>query len=574
MTAAFWYLTTRTLRNRVMGMLRRVKQPRYAIGMLFVVVYFGFLGWGQMTGFGGKPRQSLFQNESLRTLAPLVMAIVLMANWIGGGAMQALAFTQAEVAMLFPAPVSRRALILLKIARAQIPILINVVIMTLLWGGRSATQPVLLSAIGLYTLFATMHLNRIGVALVLASTFRHGAGGLKRNWVSIAIGVLVGSTVALAIIASLPGMGDGDSPLGAFMARMTNVLSTTWVRAVLFPFELITAPAFASTPGDWALAFLGASVIGGLHLWWVLRSHASFEEAAAEQSARLHAMLESFRKRGTLAPQEKTPKRRMTIPLRPLGHPAVAIIWKNSLAFIRTISALTWILVLFTPVIVLVMTMDSGAGAFAAAGVLAAILAFLLLLLGGMIVRNDLRGDLLNLSSLKTLPMRGSTIVFAEVASSALPLAIVQCVLMWMAIAGAMLGKKPPPISATVSALVVMPLAVIALNLLTSTVRNAAAVLFPAWTQLGVEGSSGGFEVMGQAMLGIAATLLGIAVLLIAPAVVTFVVVAWIQPPVAVGLVTSVVVGSAAVVGQAYLVMLWIGRVLERTEPSAALTAT
>jgi len=37
-TNAFFYLTARTTRNRVVSMARRLKQPRYAIGFLFVLV--------------------------------------------------------------------------------------------------------------------------------------------------------------------------------------------------------------------------------------------------------------------------------------------------------------------------------------------------------------------------------------------------------------------------------------------------------------------------------------------------------------------------------------------------------
>ncbi len=575
MISAFAYLTVHTMRNRFVSMARRLRQPRYLVGFLFVVGYFGFLLFGTATGFGrgADAKPSGLQGDFMRVAAPALLALALAANWIGSAAVEALAFTPAEVAMLFPAPVTRRSLIMLKIARAQLPIVFNIIIIMLLFGVGSSAMPLWLNALGLYVLFATIHLHRLGAALVRVSTLKHGTAGLKRNWLSYVIAVVILAAMFLIFISAKQGADPGEG-VTAILDRITAALATPWVHAVLIPFALITAPALARTTAEWSVAFAGALAMLALHLWWVLRSHTAFEEAAAEQSEKFRAMLESFRKRGHMNIEKKPPARRLTLPLRPTGHPAIAIVWKNSLTFLRTFSPLTWFLLALAPALVAVMMRDKGANAFAAAGMIAAMLAVMLLFVGGSIARNDLRGDLLNLSALKTMPLRGSTIVFAEVCSSALPLAAIQCMLLWIAVAGWQMGKKALPPDAAIALAVVLPLGVAGLNVLASTVRNGAAVLFPAWTELGVDGGSGGLETMGQSMLGLLAMLLGFLVLMIVPALTTTVIVAWIHPPPAVALVSSIVLGSAATVGESYLVMLWIGRVLERTEPSAALTVS
>jgi hypothetical protein len=64
---------------------------------------------------------------------PVLAALLLVSAarwWIFGADRGTLAFASAEVQFLFPAPVSRRALIHTKLVRTQIAILLNTVIFT------------------------------------------------------------------------------------------------------------------------------------------------------------------------------------------------------------------------------------------------------------------------------------------------------------------------------------------------------------------------------------------------------------------------------------------------------------
>lgn len=572
MTGALAYLAARTMRNRAVSMARRVRQPRYAIGLVMLIAYFGFLIWGGVSGAArGGARTGFLQSDVGRAIMPAVYALILLTSWISGNALMALAFTRAEVAMLFPAPLTRRELLLYKLGRAQVPILFNVVILSLLWGSRNPNLPRVLSAVGVYVMLATLYLHRMGAALVMSSAAEYGRAALKRNWVSYVMALVVTITMAMVVVDASSHAGAGGPGGSTMIKQAIAALSLPWVRIVLTPFALITGPSLARTYAEWGTSLLGALGMFALHLLWVLRSHAAFEETAVEQSERLHAKLESFRKRGVAPPAQPKTGSRVTIPLRPVGHPAVAIIWKNSLNFIRTFRPGQLLFVLAMPAVTGgIFGVRSGNILETVAG-LCALFAFILLLLGGLTARNDLRGDLLNLSSIKTLPLAGSTVVLAEVSSSALPLALMQCALLWVSLASLQMSKHPMPSGVALSLAFSLPVGIAALNLIASTIRNGVAVLFPSWVRLGGD-SGAGFEVMGQVMVGVLAMLLGLVVMAILPTLVTLAIVAWIQPPPAVSIFASVVLGAVAAFGESYLVMIWLGRVLERTEPSASLS--
>jgi hypothetical protein len=95
-TRTFALLILTIFKNRLVTMARRVKKPRYAIGLILGLTYVGFFIWGQTVG-GREARAGLLQNDFARTVAPALLALVLLSTWFGGAALNALAFTQAEV---------------------------------------------------------------------------------------------------------------------------------------------------------------------------------------------------------------------------------------------------------------------------------------------------------------------------------------------------------------------------------------------------------------------------------------------------------------------------------------------
>jgi ABC-2 type transport system permease protein len=579
-TRTFAFLILTTFKNRLASMAKRVRKPRYAIGLILGLAYVGFFIWGQFQG-ARQMRAGLLQNDIARVVAPAILALVLLTTWFGGATLTALAFTQAEVSLLFPAPVSRRALVLYKLATAQLPIIINALILAFIFGRGPAAIPRWLAPISLWTTFSTLHLHRLGAALAYSSAAEHGRTGLKRNWFSHVIGILIfGGMMAIFVAAPIESasvsVGNPDGNPFAFMNQIVAPLSTPVAQLVLFPFSLIVAPAFARTVGEWVGAMGPALLMLGVHAWWVLRSQGAFEEAAMEASARRHQMVQSWRRRGTAHGPRKVREGAFTFALKPTGNPAIAIIWKNTLCFLRTFRPLQLVATMGVPIVVAAwFGMKRGEGAAALAGI-SAMFALVLLLAGGSTVRNDLRADMLNLPQLKALPLRGREIVLAEVASSTIPLALMQLLLLYLALVSLQLSKHPVPTSVAASLAVSIPFGIVGLNGLISTIRNGATVFFPSWTKLGVEGGGGpgGFEVIGQAMLSLMAMFFTFLVLLIVPALVTLFIVMYVQPPMALAIVFSVLVGTFAVMGESWLLIAWIGRAFEKTEPSPSITAS
>lgn len=567
MTRTFAFLILTSFRNRLVSMAKRVKKPRYAIGMLLGVAYVYFFFIFPMSRDVSGGRAGIFQSDTVETIAPVLLVMFMATTWFGGATLHALSFSQAEVSMLFPAPVSRRGLILYKLGSAQLPIILNALILAFVFGRGPAGIPRWLAVAGLWVTFSTMHLHRLGAALTHASTVEHGRAGFKRNWFAhVMTLVIIGSLMAVFITAQIEGKGKATTGL-SFIQGIVEPLQQPWAQVVLYPFSIIVAPAFAKSVGEWALAMAPALLMMVLHIFWVLRSQAAFEEAAVEASAQRQQVIDAWRQRGTVAKPRKVKGEGRTLGLQPVGNPAIAIIWKNTLCFFRTVRPMQMIASMMMPAIVgAYIGFKNNAGSAAIAGI-AAMFAFVLLLAGGATIRNDLRADMLNLSQLKSLPLRGREIVLAEVVSSALPLALMQVVLLDIAVLSLQLGRQAMDTAVANSIVISLPFGIAALNLVGSTLRNGSAVLFPSWIRLGAEGA-GGFEIIGQQMLSMLAMLLSFIVLMIVPAAVTLFIVMYVQPPAVVAIVFSVLVGAAALAAECYGLIAWLGRAFERTEPS------
>src|SRR5437763_13182380 len=107
----------------------------------------------------------------------------------------------------------------------------------------------------------------------------------------------------------------------------------------------------------------------------------------------------------------------------------MAIVWKNVLCMRRKMRS-GWIALLILmafPLFLGIVTAIEGGGVANGVAMFSLVVAVLLLLVGPMLLRNDLRHDMLNITALKLLPLRGRMIVTAEVLSVVVPLAVAQC---------------------------------------------------------------------------------------------------------------------------------------------------
>ena len=558
-------------------MVRRLRSPRYAIGMALGIGYYWLV-------IGRHVVRATPQNDGfaaaaapgIQMAAALLVFVIIAGIWIFGGDRSALAFSEAEVAMLLPAPVSRRTLIAYKLARAQVLILINVVIWAfLLRRMTSSSTPIALAAPGIWVMFTTLNLHRMGAALTRASTVEYRAAGTKRKWLVNVFGFVVVAAVIGALVAvpmsvlyrsgAVPNSAGG--PL-AFLSDFMLFLKSPGVQAVLYPARLVTAPMMASNVHEWAVAMVPALGIVLLHVWWVLSSDAAFEEAAALASAEQAKRLEAIRSRRTATPMAAKTSGERTIALSPNGIPAVAIGWKNAISFMRSVRIGA---VLRLPVILVGIAAFVGWKVGDPAGIVA-IVAAILGLFGPFfvvqILRHDLRSDMLHLPFLKSLPLAGADLVLAEVLSTALPMAAVQLALFGIAGIAAGMSTKFDHIPAgiAVGVAIASPLILIALDGAICTILNGSAVLFPAWIRLG-PGGAGGMELMGQSMLSMITTFVAFAVMLVIPAALCGGVWYGLRTHPTAAVVTGCALGAIALASESYGMIIALGYAFERAEP-------
>lgn len=560
---AFFYLSWTSARNRFWFQLRRLRNPRYIVALIVAGAY--------LWGFLFRPKAavgSIFLTRPAETIVTLLMALTLAGAWVFGSDTLALAFTPAELSMLFPAPLSRRALIGYKLYRAQIAVLINALIwvFVLRRGGNALPAP--LRAIGIWMLFSTLNLHRLGAALVRSALREHGKSGAKRTWWSIAFFVVA----ALLVIGGLAQQRDkllASDGIGDFFVRLSDVLSSAPGSIGLLPFHLIVAPTFATTIAAWSAAILPAFILLAAHIWWVLRNDTAFEDAAIEASAERSRRLEAFRGRRAFGSFAAPKTAAGSIKLASAGNPALAIVWKNMLCLRRN-SQLRLLIAPTAMSVALGAGMSDGGSdpGMLIAGTAAA-LCGLLVLFGGRLIRNDLRHDMLHLPMLKALPLSARDLMLAEVASSALPMAVLQFVLILIAFGASLASSNVPvPIEVRIAILAASPFAVLALNGALLTMQNGLAVLFPAWMRLGSTVNTG-IEMLGQNLMATLANMFSLVLALIVPLAIAFIAVRYLLVTGTLAIALTIVFASAVLALETYGVLGYLARAFAKAEPAS-----
>lgn len=568
MNDALRYLLWHSARNRLRGQIARLKRPRYLLAVLAGALYFGTLLFNSRMP---SPLAGSTSSAMGQLIYTALIFVTIASGWVFGNDRPALVFSEAEVQMLFPAPLSRAALVRYKVAQAQVVVLFSVIIWVVLLRHGGAGLPFWMRAISLWIILSTLYLHRVGASLVRTSAVTHGSRGMRNNAIPIAIVTVAIVAVAWTVVRAIPSVR-AAMLLGNGAQALAELSSSQPLAAILFPFRLLVAPLFADSSAHWLLAILPAFALMAAHYPWVTRTDAAFEEAvadAAAKRARAIAATRDARRRPRIIEEGAVP--RAWFPLAPTGHPAIAIIWKNVLAYTRALRLTTLVLLVCAIAVIGTAVYSEVAdwSDLAQIGeVLAAIPIVMLVVLGPGFVRADLRQDLLQLDQLRSYPLRGSTIVATEIASTTIILTAMQYLLLAFAAALASFDRQAPvPVApAVLIALVVLP----TLNAISFTVANGAALLFPGWVRLG-DGRAAGIEAMGQNVLAIFVSLIITFVAMIPPlfaavAVAGAVSVTTSQAVSVWSFVPAAPVAALVVLGELWLIIRWLGRVFARTD--------
>ncbi len=562
--------------------LRRLRQPRYIVGALAMLGYLGSLLFSPTARGVATIDPGLLDLRHLLSIAGLTIA--LGAWWLAAPSDSALAFSNAEVHFLFPAPVSRRTLVQARLFSVQALLLVNVLLWTLLLRRGGGELNGGLRALGLWVLFTTVSLHRLGATL--ARTNVPDAPRRRPVAKTIAMlvlaGIAIGTTLAAPralqmwrSVAVVPATVAGSAIDRLLAARLTVqvVLDQPIVHAMIWPIRAATAPAFAHTSTTWLLAMPGALLVLLLHYAWILRDPRPFEELAIGSSARFAARMARMRSGSTTVRMRRSVLR-WELGLQ--GHPAVALIWKNVTAALRTFRPRS---VLVTVVLVGIIALLVGRSDGSTATLRTTFMTLTLSVFAAAVLtapawfRLDLRHDLAHLPFIKTAPLAAHTIVATEILTAAL-IATVSMTLFFGIPAFLVLRNLGGPVGPAGLVVVVLSgaIALGGVNLLHITLYNAVALWLPAWVPLNQGGAtSGGASVIGQVYITLIAILTSLAVLLAAP-----IGVGWGLGVLLLraGAPTVLTVGVTLLSGTVVATVEWLGlarmlgRALDRLEPA------
>jgi len=511
-TRAFIELALRSFRNRIVSRVRRMRDPRYAVGALFGLVYFGWIFFrnrGSARFFGqGTPSE-------LRVDVVSVAVLVLMLFvWALPGDSGGLEFSEAEIAFLFPAPLRRRDLLLYKIIRAQPQVLTSVTIFTIFGASRS-------KFIGLWIAFSVMSIYMMLVALGRARLRQFGANFVVRL---IAVLAIAAGIVAVGVITArhMSFNFERANP-ASIMKQIQPAFHQPVIAAILFIPKLYAGAVFPPTLTTLATSSLALLVLAVVFFFLANRLNVAFEEGSVVRAQRRHNMLQQMRaRRGGHYVMFK--RARAPFRLAPVGRPEVAIVWKNTVATMRM--SLAWIVIIVITFAVLIAVTIFVPHSREGAGICFVMFTAMLPFIGPNIFTNDLRLDLPRLEVLKSYPLSGDSVVAAEIAAPLVLIAAIE--LLAIGCAWAVLGgsAKTTNVTGGLDFAICALLLAVPIITLQLVIRNAVPVVFPAWAARGKEDPRG-FVLTGQRLMLVLGNLVVLAIALI-PAALVFAPSAWL----------------------------------------------
>ncbi len=581
---ALWYLYSRSWLNRVRQQLRRLRQPRYIVGALAMGAYLASLLLRPGADITVVTEFDLLDTRQLLSIAGIALA--LGAWWLAAPSDNALAFSPAEVTFLFPAPVKRRTLVQARLFSAQAVLLGQVLIWTVLLRRGGGDLNGALRAMGLWILFTTISLHRLGATLART----HAPDVPRRRPVarSIAIGFLaaLAITVAMAATPALDSwrqsLGNAASPAAGVIDRVMaarravqTILDDTTVHALLWPIRALTTPAFATDLLSWLRGLPAALGVLLLHYFWILRDPQPFEELAVGSSARFADRVARMR-RGGASTRKRDTRIGWSLALR--GQPAVALAWKNVTASIRTFRPRALLVSIVVVVAIVALTSSPGADDASGNAIRTAFSTTLISIFAAAVLtapawfRLDLRHDLAHLAFLKTAPLPAHTIVATEIITAAVIITVGMAVLFGPP-AFLLLRTIGGPLGTTGLAFAMLggTLALGGVNLLHVTLYNAVALWLPAWVPLNQGGANnGGASVIGQVYITLIGIITTLGILLALPAGAVWGIVTLLTPylPVAALAVLSLIAGLGIITLEWLGLARLLGRALDRLEPS------
>jgi ABC-2 type transport system permease protein len=493
-TRAFVFLTVRSFRNRIVSRLKRLRNVRYLLSFLVGLAYFWFTAFRHVfSARSPLPHMALPSNALFIDIAALLVLALMILAWALPEQSAGLKFSEAEIQFLFPAPVTRRQLLLYKMLRAQPQVFFSAAVMTFLFF-RSA------KFIGLWMCFIVLSIYFTFVALGRARLKLLGIGFLIR--LPAIAAAFAGTSYLLWRTVDLTAFrGAGAKLQRGHIPDLPPLVHGPVADAMLFVPRLF-AHAVLPVSVPQLLVSCGILLVVALVVFELAaRMNIAFEEASIHASQKSEARRARFNQQqiGKVVTFPRIPP-----PFRipPRARPEVAIYWKNVTAGLRISSP--WLLIMAACAVYFLgqsyYSPDPAVRTTIAA--LALALAALFPFLGSGVFTQDMRLDLARIELLKSYPIAGERLVAAEIAGPLTFVAVVE--IMMLTVAAIILHAAELPAKA--SFLGTPEFVVIALLLATPIcaaqlmIRNAVPILLPGWAMRAPD-EQRGFIMMGQRLL-------------------------------------------------------------------------
>jgi hypothetical protein len=509
MISALLYLVRTSWRNRFITRFKRLKQPKYLFGAVIGLLYFYwflfrniFLGGGRgkgLTGFAPWLDAGLFE-----TLGAAILLIIVITAWLLPGKRAALTFSEAEIAFLFPAPLSRKSLIHFKLLRSQFAIFVTVFFLTLLSARSGSLFRIAASGVGWWLILSTLQLHFLGSSLQRTRMLDCGLTNWKRRLVILGLITGVAAWVMIWARQTMPALQPGHFESGeAITDYFQALLNSGPLHYLLMPFRFIVRPYLSADWSGFLLASAPALLILVAHYVWVIRSNVAFEEASIEASRQLAEKVAAVRSGNWQSANAKAKPARSPFRLSSSGPALIAFLWKNLIGA-GSVLSLRLVLILIAIILAFGVGLRGGAGDSGWPTIVAAVASFVCiwsLFIGPQLLRQDFRRELPQMDMLKVLPLPGWQIALGQILTPVVLLTVAQWLLVLIAVVfGALMGKPSTApgllVGVGIGAAMVLPF----LNLISLIIPNAAVLLFPSWFQSGKDAPHG-IEATGQRLI-------------------------------------------------------------------------
>lgn len=499
MIRATLYVMACSSKNRLRRRLARLREPRYLFGAIVGSAYLYFSIYGR---FRMNQRASTRNGASFSTLIPGAATVVpfycgvgLMVaaalSWLFPGRSPLLEFSAAETALLVPAPISRRQLLIYRVLRSQVAVLFGSLIFALVFP-RGSFEARLRGLLAIWLLMSTTQVFFTGISLWRSGVVKNGLAKRVRG---LSMALTAGGGVLLAVGLAREAWRTPIANVQAAGEALARVLERGSMPILVAPFVALARPFFAGTWTEFLPAFAVALAIYLAIVGWMLVSDAMVELTS---EPRLDAPAPTAGRRRAV----KYKARNVSWLLTPEGRAETAFVWKATLQTFRVVDRRTLFRILFIVMwFVIVPLLSPRTRGFAQVlGTFAAFGALFFTLLGPQMVRMDLRSDLQHLETMKTWPVPAAAVVRGEMLW---PGMLVTAIVWLLLIAALILSQNAFPridlsvrLAVGLAALIFAP----ALIFAQFTIHNAAALIFPAWIASG-QGRPRGVDAMGQRLI-------------------------------------------------------------------------